>query len=702
MKGIIFILSIITYLNLQASSHNVDSLRQVWKDTSQADTNRLKAINEFTYKAYLFSQPDSAFYFANLQYEFSLKANNTKYMSNALNTLGIASSMRGYYMKAIEYYTKCLTLNKKINNKRGIASSLNNIGLVYKNQGNYSKALDFFTNSLEIKREIGDKRGIASSLNNIGLIYILQDEVSIAIDYYSKSMALYEETGERQGVAAIFGNLGKIYSKQSQYEKAISSFNKSIKIYEDIGNIKGLAEVLNDIGIVYLDQQKYRMSLDCLFRALKMKKKVKEKKGTVTSLYRICKVYLAINNTKQALIYGNDALIIAKELLLYDEIDDISKTLYEIYKKKGDSEKALSFYELYVFAKDTLDKQNAREQSIKLETKRRYDKHKLEDSLIHLKHLDVKNEHINTQNEKLKNEKILRYSFLIGMLIVLTSLIIIIKNLKKTRKQKLIIEKQHNKLDEVHRGLTSSINYAYRIQESILPDERLFKDNFSNYFILHKPKDVVGGDFYWFKKFEDISIIATVDCTGHGVPGGFMSMMGSLLLDKIINKANLDTSEILIKLNNEIIRVLNQELGGVIQDGMDLALCLIDKKSNKIHFSGARNSIIIISEDNVNLFDAEIIPVGGSFSSKSKIMKRTYKKNIIPYKQGDWLFMFTDGYYDQLSKQTMRSLGMNRFKNILLKSIEHTNKEEYLLLEFNKWRSSFSQIDDICIIGLEL
>ena len=265
------------------------------------------------------------------------------------------------------------------------------------------------------------------------------------------------------------------------------------------------------------------------------------------------------------------------------------------------------------------------------------------------------------------------------------------------------LEKEKGKVEKQHREITKSINYAKRIQDTILPEELLIKRYFKEFFVLHQPKDIVGGDFYWYRCFGDISVIATVDCTGHGVPGGFMSMLGSLLLDKIIQRNNLDTAQILKDLNNEIIRVLDQNSGGELQDGMDIALCLIDKKNNQLSFSGARNGIIIISGDKISKIDADLFSVGGSFSKKSKEMKRDFKNNQVPYNKGDWVFMYSDGYFDQLSGTTMTSMGMDKFKAILEDSISNDReKKEFLLQEFNAWKGDFPQIDDLLVMGFKL
>ena len=274
---------------------------------------------------------------------------------------------------------------------------------------------------------------------------------------------------------------------------------------------------------------------------------------------------------------------------------------------------------------------------------------------------------------------------------------------KKVNLRTSQLENEKGKVEKQHREITKSINYAKRIQDTILPEELLIKRYFKEFFVLHQPKDIVGGDFYWYRCFGDISVIATVDCTGHGVPGGFMSMLGSLLLDKIIQRDNLDTAQILKDLNNEIIRVLDQNSGGELQDGMDIALCLIDKKNNQLSFSGARNGIVIISGGKISKIDADLFSVGGSFSKKSKEMKRDFKNNQIAYNKGDWVFMYSDGYFDQLSGTTMTSMGMDKFKAILEDSISNDmEKKEFLLQEFNAWKGQFPQIDDLLVMGFKL
>ena len=182
-----------------------------------------------------------------------------------------------------------------------------------------------------------------------------------------------------------------------------------------------------------------------------------------------------------------------------------------------------------------------------------------------------------------------------------------------------------------------------------------------------------------------------------------MSMMGSLLLDKIVQKNNLDTSNILIELNKEIIRVLDQTSGGEIQDGMDIAICIVNKKERIVHFSGARNGIIAMSDSKIKRYDADLYSVGGSYTNKSKKINRQFKSQQIELQKGDWVFMYSDGFYDQLGDSTYQSLGMAKFEKILAACAANaTGQHQILMEEFNSWKGNLPQIDDLLVLGFRI
>ncbi len=233
------------------SQVNLDSLWSIWNDTTQADTNRLKAIHKIAWVGYLFTKPDSSFYFAQLHYDFALKIDNKRNIAKALNTQGVSFYLQGNYEKALEYYEKSLKIAEEIGDKRGIGISYNNIGNIYSVQGNYEKALEYYAKSLKIAEEIGDKRAMRNYYTNIGLIYYEQGNYEKALDYQVKSLKIAEEIGDIKGMGGSYNNIGNIYNAQGNYEKALEYLLKSKNIREEISVITSLDETAKALMEVY-------------------------------------------------------------------------------------------------------------------------------------------------------------------------------------------------------------------------------------------------------------------------------------------------------------------------------------------------------------------------------------------------------------------------------------------------------------------
>ena len=277
-----------------------------------------------------------------------------------------------------------------------------------------------------------------------------------------------------------------------------------------------------------------------------------------------------------------------------------------------------------------------------------------------------------------------------------------------TEQNKIIEEKNHEIID--------SIKYAKIIQEAILPNNSL-KEDMSNCFVYYKPKDIVSGDFFWFKKFNNKFLLAAVDCTGHGVPGGFMSMVGHSGMNSAVNEYNLrKPSDILEQLSAYVIESFNDEEGeGAIKDGMDASLCSIDLENNIVEFSGANNPLYIVRKNNnavideknntLNLKHLENLyeikgnrrPIGPSEQSKPFI------NHSIKLEKGDCIYFFTDGYPDQFGGPKGKKFMYKSFKRLLISIAKEPIEEQRRLLDerFEEWRSDHEQVDDICVIGIK-
>ncbi len=265
------------------------------------------------------------------------------------------------------------------------------------------------------------------------------------------------------------------------------------------------------------------------------------------------------------------------------------------------------------------------------------------------------------------------------------------------------IEKQKETLSKINQNLTDSINYATRIQSAMIPSEKVFRKIFPSSFVYFRPKDLVSGDFYWTHQDEDLIFVATVDCTGHGVPGAFMSIIGIDLLKNIITGRGIkNTAEILKVLSIELdltLRQNDQSFFGseTIKDGMDVSLCVINQKERYVDFSGAVNGLYLIRNNELFAYKGDRYAIGRFMDGK--IPEYTAKR--IALQNEDILYMFTDGYVDQFGGVDHKKFKYRRFRHLLLNIHQfHPDDQKAVLHQkLEEWRNGEDQVDDILIVG---
>jgi len=280
-----------------------------------------------------------------------------------------------------------------------------------------------------------------------------------------------------------------------------------------------------------------------------------------------------------------------------------------------------------------------------------------------------------------------------------SSLINSLEEAKRNLEQKVM--ERTREIERQRLNITDSIQYASRIQKALMLSPEELEQLMPSHFVFNKPKDIVSGDYYWVTKKDDRLVIAVADCTGHGVPGAFMSILGISLLNEIVS--SLDTpraNEILNELREQIIKALGQTgQRDEAKEGMEIALCVIDFEQSVVQFSGAFRPIYLISEGELNVIDGDRMPIGiyedemVSFSNKE-----------VPFKNNDIIYLFTDGYVDQIGGLQRKTFKSVRFKKLLIEICLKPLKEQRSILreEHEIWRAGQEQIDDILVLGVEL
>jgi len=274
-----------------------------------------------------------------------------------------------------------------------------------------------------------------------------------------------------------------------------------------------------------------------------------------------------------------------------------------------------------------------------------------------------------------------------------------LKEANKTLEQKVI--ERTKKIESQNKEITDSIHYAGRMQMALSPSKEDLERLLPSYFILNKPKDIVSGDYFWVAAKENKMALAVADCTGHGVPGAFMSILGVAFLNEIVNKVvPVTANEILNQLRAQVIKSLHQT-GKVdeTRDGMELALCIFDFNKNKLEFSGAFRPLYYIRDNELHELTGDNMPIGiydneeNSFSSKE-----------VPIKKNDIIYLFTDGYVDQIGGANRKTFRSQNFKKLLLEIHRKSMQQQKLILErtLDQWRGNIDQVDDILILGIKI
>lgn len=270
---------------------------------------------------------------------------------------------------------------------------------------------------------------------------------------------------------------------------------------------------------------------------------------------------------------------------------------------------------------------------------------------------------------------------------------------KELREEKELVEKNNRIIEEQNHEIKDSITYAKRIQDALLPDIDQLNKGVKNMFVFYQPRDIVSGDFYWVGEVNGIQVIVAADCTGHGVPGAFMSMIGNTLLNKIVLERKITgAKEILTELDKEVKKALKQHSHEATKDGMDLALCCINRPEKKLVYAAALRPLYLVREKELIEYAPTKLPIGGFNYGEEKVFNETE----IELKENDMLYIFSDGYADQFGGENGKKFMLKNFK-VLLSSIsdrEINTQEEVLRTTYNNWKGKLDQVDDALVIGI--
>ncbi|MFH2144062.1 MAG: tetratricopeptide repeat protein, partial [Bacteroidota bacterium] len=658
---------------------------------------------------------DSSFSYAEKAYNLAVSNEDKNSEVIALNIMGDIYYDKGLYDESIECYQKALDINILLKNDTNIAASYNFIGMIYEGRADYEKSLIFYDKALDINKRLNYLPSLANNYNNIGMIYFNYGKYDEAIEHYLEAIKIDSILNRFNNLAIDYNNLALAYFYMGDMDVALPLFRRAVKIDLEISNKSSIAPFINNIGLIFFKKEEYDSALFYFHEAIDLSIKLNNIRDAATYQINLGVTYaLKLGEFQKGYDMYEKCLEICRANNYLDLVQITYQAYYKTYKKQGNYKKAFEYYEMYSDVKDSIF--NEQSQKALEQYRAKYETEKKEKEIELLK-----------KDQKIRN--IILYAISGGFLLFLILMIIVFRayrlkkqafNLIKMQKEEIQekneelnqqneeiatqrdeIERQKDQLLKTNNQMTDSIRYAKKIQKAVLAPEEHVTKSLPEHFILFLPRDIVSGDFYWATEQGDDKIFAAVDCTGHGVPGAFMSMLGIAFLNEIVNKdTSLDAHEILNKLKQYVINSLHQTgRDGEAQDGMDIALCIINEKKKIMHYAGANNPLWILRNNEIIEYSADKMPIG--IFHKANVSFTNHK---IPILSEDKIYIFSDGYNDQFGGPNNRKFGKTGLKNKLIEiqSQSMAKQKNILNKTFNEWIESNSQIDDVLVMGIKI
>ncbi len=563
---------------------------------------------------------------------------------------------------------------------------------------------DAQTESAELKTALQakDYRKAARIAYDDGTRAWSEGNPDLAIKHLTQSMTWAKRANAVHQTYHAATLLGKVYFEKADFANAADYFNRSAILARDLKLTEAVFSNSLREGESHARLKRYKKAIAPVEAALQIALEKKAIGDQVTCYQYLRDYYSKSGNPRKASEAANllETLLTLqeKEALARESASSLASQAQQALAEKEESIEILTaqrerLRETEASLRYTEESLKETSESLK-EVEAQNLQRELEISLLN-KESELSRLRIEEQNARLENEAIVRNSILVIILLCASLAGVMIVNYRKQ-------VKANKKIDQQNKNIKSSINYAKRIQEAMLPTGEFQKAIFPESFVLFKPRDVVSGDFYWFSPLPDSPddlVFAAIDCTGHGVPGAFMSMIGFNSLNNLVNHGVNESGTILENLHGRIRKALQQDLTGN-NDGMDLALCIYRQKRKVLEFSGAKSPLVYIQNNQLFQIKGDIHPIGGSRSKGDQ----HFKKHEVAIEVPTMVYLFTDGYRDQFGGTENQKFMSKRFTQLLLEIHQLPPNEQLdrLSKTFEAWKGTNEQTDDVLVIGVRL
>jgi len=550
---------------------------------------------------------------------------------------------RGNSQKGQEEFDRVLKMLPEVKDPNVKVPVYNFLAFSQSHRGNYEKAFQYAYDCIKFAENSQSKDRFWGEYT-LGVLFFDLKDLDNSEKYYKIAAENFHQKNNDYGFARSETGLSSVYIQRGDLVEAEKLLHRSLKYYTDNEILSAQSRSLNDLGLISKKKEEYEKALGFFKQALHIRKELNYYQGISTTLNEIAELLLLIKNYPEAEKYLNEAKVVCEKINNRSKLYRTHFMFYQLYRKTNEPWKALEHFELY---------------------------DKLKSEVVG----EVANNKINELQKRTATEKAEKEA-----------------EIEKLRNVELKLA--YDLIEEKNKEITDSIQYAKKIQYTLLANDELLNNNLAEHFILFKPKDIVSGDFYWATKKDNRFYMAVCDSTGHGVPGAFMSLLNTSFLNEAIMEKNISApNEVFNYVRDKLIENISKEDQ---KDGMDGTLICIE--GNKISYAAAYNSPSLVRNKELIELGADRIPVGKGERSQG------FRLFEIEMQKDDVLYICTDGYADQFGGPRGKKFKYKQLQELLLKNHElHMKKQEEVLDEIlEQWKGGLEQVDDILVVGIKI
>lgn len=553
---------------------------------------------------------------------------------------------------------------KAENETIGLARSYNILASIYDNYGDYNSAIKYAQEAIKYAKENQFKEEEGDACTTLGQIYSRIEDFNGAIEMLTQGLEFREKANAKFAVSSSLNLIARTYTLSKNYEKAIEFYNRSLELRKSIGDQNGLPWTFLGFASMYQQMEDFEQASS--YYNLAISNKNENKRLELLCLIGLGKIASASNELDKGLNFLKEALETAKELKMKSLIYDIHYSLAKIYEKQKNNTLELEHFKAFYSLKEEVINAEMTNKLKKQQIAFSVERSQKEAEIYQLKNVELK--------------------------------------------------KAYNIVNEKNREITDSINYAKRIQDALFPTLANFYKSFPKSYLIYKPKDIVAGDFYWMEKIENKMLFAVADCTGHGVPGAMVSVICNNALNRAVREFKITKPSAILDKVTELVKHTFAKSEEKVLDGMDISLCAVDLSTRELEFSGANNSLYIITKNKDKFHEfidrrtvedetSTLITIP---ANKQPIGNFDYlepfKNHTLQLEKGDFICLCSDGYADQFGGEKGKKFKYAPFKRLLISSYQmpFTKQQDLIETTFNNWKGDLEQIDDVCVMGINI